>query len=285
MERKEESLEESLSQLLTNITIEINDFGLYTGNKEQVKAVSNDFEMLYFKKVGANAIIGNQQYNCPNQSILILDPNGLNIINNSQEYSYYYVRFDIRPIPLKNQIFSLLTKQGNLIYKEEFRDFKEMFVRLLLEEKEKKMGYRTIISSGVMRVIIEIIRAQKHRAPNMYKIDIIRNQYLHIVDESLKYINDHSMEAIKIEVLARTVGVSTSYLYKAFHKVLKVAPSQYILNYKVVQTKKLLSANYRVNDIARMLGFSSAYHLSKVFKQQTNISPKQYQKSVLKNTD
>lgn len=271
--------EEALSSFFEQITIEINGFGLYEStNKKIISHSPNDLEILYYKEGEANITIGTRKYHCSKQSIVVLEPYGLNTISNQakEKYSYYYIHFEIKPLYLQNQLLSLLTKHGHVIYKEEFRDFSEMFGRLLLESKEKEMGYRTIITSGLMRVLVEIIRAQ-HKRKEDFQIERVSRQYINIVDEALKYINSHISEAIKLEVMAKEIGVSPSYLYKVFYKVMDIAPSQYILKYKISKAQKLLIANYQIKDIASRLGFSSAYHFSKVFKQQMQMSPKQYQ--------
>lgn len=271
--------EEALSSFFEQITIEINSFGLYESvNKQSISHSPNDFEILYYKEGEANITVGTKKYYCPKQSIVVLEPYGLDTFSNptKEKYSYYYIHFEIRPLYLQNQLLSLLTKHGHVIYKDEFRDFSEMFGRLLLESKEKEMGYRTIITSGLMRVLVEIIRAQ-HRRKEDFQIERVSTQYIKVVDEALKYINSHISEAIKLEVMAKEIGVSSSYLYKVFYKVMDIAPSQYILKYKVSRAQKLLIANHQINDIASRLGFSSAYHFSKVFKQQMQMSPKQYQ--------
>lgn len=277
--------EETLSSFFEQLTIEINSFGIYESlQDETINFSSNDFEILYYKEGSALATVGSQKYDCQEQSILILEPYRLNTLTqkNKKKYAYYYVHFEIKPLHLQNQLLSLLTKHGHLIYKEEFRDFSEMFERLVLESKEKAIGYRTIITSGLMRVLVEIIRGQQRRKPKAYHIERVSNQYIRVVDEALKYINEHISEAIKMEVMAKEIGVSASYLYKVFYKVMNIAPSQYILKYKINRALKLLAANYRISDVAIMLGFSSAYHFSKVFKQQMQISPKQYQINTIK---
>ncbi|MFR7900861.1 MAG: helix-turn-helix domain-containing protein [Ruminococcus sp.] len=50
--------------------------------------------------------------------------------------------------------------------------------------------------------------------------------------------------------------------------------SEYVMNYRITLAKMLLQATERnIQEIAGMTGFNSASYFSKIFKQETGISP------------
>ena len=169
---------------------------------------------------------------------------------------------------MRQQFITLLTKHGHLIYKEEIKDFKEMLERLLIEASEKEIGYSSIITSALIRVVVEIIRAQLKRN-NDHISQITDLPHIELVNDAIKYIHDHLHEPIKLTAMALQLGVSTSMLYKSFIAILAIPPLTYIHQQKVLYAQRMLAHGKSVTMIANDLGYSSAYHLSKTFKQIT----------------
>lgn len=271
---------DELTDFLGKLTFTINKFGLWQANHDtKANYISNDIEIVYYKEGGSITTIGNKKYNCPPHSFLIIEPYKLNTSTNigSNNYSYYFFHFDIEPISLKQQFIALLTKNGHLVYKEEFHYFEEMLNRLLNEAEQKEIGYSSIITSALIRIIVEIIRYQLNDTNN--KLEIIELPHLELINDAINYIQTHLHEPIKLTTMALDLGVSTSILYKSFINVLSTPPLTYIHQQKILQAQKMLMNDYSVTMIASELGYSSAYHLSKTFKQITGISPREYKKN------
>ena len=91
-------------------------------------------------------------------------------------------------------------------------------------------------------------------------------------------------ESIRLSTMSQVIGVSNSVLYKAFTNVLNIPPAKYIHQQKIQYAQKRLLLNKTVTEVAQELGYSSAYHLSKAFKQVIGVSPRDYKKVMsLKN--
>ena len=162
---------DELTDLLGQMIFQINNFGLWQSDHDtKASYISDDIEIVYYREGGSTTIIGNRQYECPQGSFLILEPFQLNTsINHGYDhYAYYYFHFDIEPLYLKPQFLSLLTDHGHLIYPDEVIDFQIMLERLLIEAKEKEMGYSSVITSALMRIIVAIIRAQMKRGSDLH---------------------------------------------------------------------------------------------------------------------
>lgn len=272
---------DELTEIISKIDFKINNFGLWCSDHDtKASYISNDIEIVYYKDGGSKTIIGNREYECPKGSFLIIQPNVLNTSINEGfgKYSYYYFHFDIEPIYLKEQLLSLLTKHGNVIYKDEIQDFHEMLERLLNESINKEIGYSSIITSGLLRIIVQIIRAQLKRVQDS-DIEIIHSPYINLVNDTIIYIQSHLYEAIRLKNLAQHMGVSISLLNKAFVNVLNIPPASYIQQQKIQYAQRELMKNKTLIEISQELGYSSAYHLSKSFKNITGMSPKEYKKT------
>lgn len=273
---------DELTDLLGKISFTINKFGLWQSNHDtRANYITDDIEIVYYREGGSITTIGNKKYTCPPHSFLIIEPYKLNtsINTGNTNYSYYFFHFDIEPLSLRQQFITLLTKHGHLIYKEEIKDFKEMLERLLIEASEKEIGYSSIITSALIRVVVEIIRVQLKRN-NDHISQITDLPHIELVNDAIKYIHDHLHEPIKLTAMALQLGVSTSMLYKSFIAILAIPPLTYIHQQKVLYAQRMLAHGKSVTMIANDLGYSSAYHLSKTFKQITGVSPREYKKNI-----
>ncbi|WP_232780386.1 helix-turn-helix transcriptional regulator [Candidatus Stoquefichus sp. SB1] len=273
---------DDLTELLGQMTFKINNFGLWQSQHDtKVQYISNDIEIVYYREGGSITRIGNKEYECPPGSFLILEPYQLNVSINQKycQYSYYYFHFEIEPLHLRKQFLSMLTKHGHLIYAHEMKDFREMLDRLLIEANEKEIGYSSIITSALIRVVVEIMRAQLKRSHDNH-IRIVHSPYTDLVNEAIHYIQEHLYESIRLNTMAQDLGVSKGVLYKAFIEVLSIPPAQYIHQEKIQYVQSRLLLGESLTALAQELGYSSAYHLSKDFKKQVGVSPREYKKHV-----
>jgi AraC-like DNA-binding protein len=92
-----------------------------------------------------------------------------------------------------------------------------------------------------------------------------------------KYINDNFSRRITIEMAARYIGLSTSYITHQFKKYNQCTFHQYLLNFRVNKASEFLK-NKTIEETAEACGFKNRYHFSKIFKKYTGLTPKQFKK-------
>ncbi len=98
-----------------------------------------------------------------------------------------------------------------------------------------------------------------------------------LVGDALKLIGEHYSEKISAEWAARQLFVSSSHLMHEFKKSLGSTFNDCLKKYRTMRAKELLSSgNYRVNEVARAVGFSDARYFGMVFKGETGISPGEF---------
>ena len=79
--------------------------------------------------------------------------------------------------------------------------------------------------------------------------------------------------------LASNCNISVSYLYKIFKTYEKQTPNEYrqkILCDKA--TELLTNTDLSIEEISRILNFSSSNYLRKVYKEHTGMSPREFRK-------
>jgi len=101
---------------------------------------------------------------------------------------------------------------------------------------------------------------------------------LYTLAPAVEYIEEHLSDSnLSNTTLAQTMDISEVYLRKLFLAQFKTTPKQYILNLRIQKAKyMLLETPYTVTAISEECGFSNPYHFSRIFKQRTGFTPRQY---------
>jgi AraC-like DNA-binding protein len=82
---------------------------------------------------------------------------------------------------------------------------------------------------------------------------------------------------ISVEQLAHQIGISPSHLRRHFHKLLGCSPREYLNRLRLDEARQLLeNSDLPVTEIAERIGFLSAPHFNRLFKQTFGLPPAQY---------
>lgn len=99
-----------------------------------------------------------------------------------------------------------------------------------------------------------------------------------------KYIADNLYRPVRIDELAKFIGISQSCLYKLFMQKFNISPKQYIMNAKLAVAKDMLSdTSMTVTKIAEAVGYESVLEFSKMFSRKEGISPLRYRNEIYFN--
>jgi AraC-like DNA-binding protein len=93
---------------------------------------------------------------------------------------------------------------------------------------------------------------------------------------------DQSYDAsVTIEDLSREVALSPYYLIRAFRRVYKQTPHQYLIGQRIARAKELLrTTDLPITEICMEVGFESLGSFSALFSKVAGISPSAYRFSV-----
>ncbi|MEK3914428.1 response regulator transcription factor [Paenibacillus sp. FSL H7-0331] len=99
----------------------------------------------------------------------------------------------------------------------------------------------------------------------------------HWVAEVKPYMELHCTENIKIDDIARYMGVHRSHLYTAFMKEFDCSPMQYLQRLRLEKGSQLLKkTDLSVTEIALSLGYPDLFSFTRAFTKLYGISPKGY---------
>ena len=80
-----------------------------------------------------------------------------------------------------------------------------------------------------------------------------------------------------LESLSKAIGLNIKKLKIGFKDLYGMPAFTYLLNYKMEHARKLLHLNNQnINEVASIVGYSSATHFIAAFKRKFGITPKQY---------
>lgn len=104
-----------------------------------------------------------------------------------------------------------------------------------------------------------------------------RNSTTLKIDAARSIIRENMMLDITPEQVADMVGVSYSWLRKAFKKSLGLSLNQYITSLKMQKAKNmLLNSSESIKEIAFNLQYFDTAYFSSIFKKNIGMSPSEY---------
>lgn len=95
-----------------------------------------------------------------------------------------------------------------------------------------------------------------------------------------EYIDQHYHEPLTVRAICDGLHLSESYVSHVFKDMLGYSPMQYILRRKIGEAQTLLiSTDYPISQIARMVGFDAQSHFNQRFSKYVGISPGRFRKN------
>ncbi len=93
----------------------------------------------------------------------------------------------------------------------------------------------------------------------------------------IAYINHHYPEKIALADIAKAASVSEREATRCFKKNIGQSPMEYLIQYRLNQSKKLLlETGMTITHICQQCGFSDSAYFGKVFRKSCGMTPREY---------
>lgn len=103
------------------------------------------------------------------------------------------------------------------------------------------------------------------------------------IKTTLTYIKENYKEKIYIGDLARQVNLNEQYFCRFFKKALGRTPMEYVNEYRIKQTRRLLEeTDLPVTDVCLECGYNNLGNFLREFRKYTGTTPLQYRKQIRK---
>jgi AraC family transcriptional regulator len=96
---------------------------------------------------------------------------------------------------------------------------------------------------------------------------------------TLAYVEAHIAGDLRVEALARAVGMSAFHFAHAFRQATGVPPHRYVMEKRIARGKDLLrETELTLDEIAQRVGYSSQSHFSVAFRKTVGIAPSAFRR-------
>ena len=197
---------------------------------------------------------------------------------------FAYLNFDVSPYYQRTHFEKVvLGRQKNGAFcGEEFRNICQQMVYLHAELPAQRAGRSALVHSMMQLTLVRMILARLPDGDEISSRQDTAADTTLLVNRALEYTQMHLEQPIHIQSIAQQLGVSESTLYKAFIRCVEAPPSKFLTQYKMRHAEKMILEKYTLEEIAQSLGYSSGFHLSRVFKATLGKTPAQIKKRLRK---
>lgn len=101
-----------------------------------------------------------------------------------------------------------------------------------------------------------------------------------IVARVQRYMRDHFDQELSMERIAKQFNFNASYLSKIFIKHTGDPPSKHLMSLRISEAQYLLThqRSLSVKEVGERVGYPDQFYFSRIFKQVTGCTPKDYRK-------
>ncbi|MGM9618864.1 MAG: helix-turn-helix domain-containing protein [Oscillospiraceae bacterium] len=233
------------------------------------------YELVYLKRGTLHNYCGGQD--------LLLRPRELLLIPSGQwhiQYADETVRFLTISFFWEGRDFRGLTGTALKVPAEAERLLQE-----LERETEQALPDRDEYLNAALKLLL--LQLQRHAAERQSPRQSPASERMQreIIDRAMQAVSAHIQEKYTVPELAAAVNVSPTHLSNLFRRYLGMSPAKYITRIRVEECKALLTSGEKsVGEIAAGMGYSSAQHFCKQFRQWTGLSPAAFAKGRQENS-
>lgn len=101
--------------------------------------------------------------------------------------------------------------------------------------------------------------------------------HLNTFKQMLNYLQNHYMEKLSLDEIAKAGNVGKTLCAKLFKKYVNATPGDYLITYRIVKSTDMLrNTDLSITDIAYKCGFTSGSHFTKTFGEIIGCTPNKY---------
>ena len=171
------------------------------------------------------------------------------------------------------EILVLEHTNDSQLFKQTLRS-KEQFIQEWQEENEKKS---LALKAHFLILLTHIYRLYKQKTGSMLTESKASLTYF---QQFKKQIKIHLTEHWSIPAYAKALGISRIHLNRICLEISQTTAHQLIQNQLILEAKNyLLNSSYSISEIAYLLNFKDPAYFTRVFRNATGVSPREFQKN------
>lgn len=191
---------------------------------------------------------------------------------NSAPWTIYWIHFS-------GENASMFSSIVGKVFSIEDSDKSRYGDRLLLFEEiyqNLEMGYNPENLEYTTFCLMHFLASVKY-VDQFREIKNVKEQ--NIIQRSILFMKNNLENKISLHDIAKSVGYSSSHFGNIFLEKTSFTPMEYYNQLKLQRASSLLQfSDLTIKEIAFRLGYYDPFHFSKSFKQEMNLSPREYRK-------
>ena len=192
--------------------------------------------------------------------------------DNSDPWSIYWFHFCGENVSMFTNIIGKIIsveESDKSRYNDRFQLFEEMYQNLEMGYSLKNLEYVSFCLMYFLATLKYI--NQFHEIKKVKVTDVIQ--------KSILFMKDNLENKITLEDIASHAGYSVSHFGTFFTRKTSHAPMEYYHQLKIQRACSYLQfSDLKIKEIAFRLGFYDPFHFSRAFRQEMEITPKEYKK-------
>lgn len=248
----------------------------------------DELELIYIKKGSGTLTVDLKQYRVTAGTIALILPGQLHSIEQYEQERMEYENIIFHP----NILLSKKTDISNtdylqpllsgsvsvpLLYAPDSPCYKEIAACVDANDEISRTnpkGYQLYIKSQLFMLFFILFNKCSLKEPP--KKDYKSLEKMKLI---LKYIENHYMDKITIEDIAKEVNLSQSHFMKYFKNTMGSTFIDYLNEYRLTMASRLLvSSDSAILDIASEVGFENLSYFNRTFKKKFEMTPRDYRK-------
>lgn len=180
----------------------------------------------------------------------------------------------------QEELLFTVNKRANLLSIEEQPELASTVWNILEEAREKRPYHQDVIRNLLKVFLLELIRIQEGQStqiPWTARSDAGMNRII----PALRYIDEHYVDNLRAEDLARQCGMSEPHFRRVFEEFVNMPPMDYLNLARVRRACRLMGQKDSPMDlVAEACGFSSLSAFTRNFKKFLDTTPYQWKRKM-----
>ncbi|MBU0992556.1 MAG: AraC family transcriptional regulator [Proteobacteria bacterium] len=97
-----------------------------------------------------------------------------------------------------------------------------------------------------------------------------------IFKKACEYIKQNYSQNLSLQKIAESICLSPFHFHRVFKKKMGITPIEYLNDFRIRKSRKLLLYSHSMADIALQMGFYDQSHFSRIFRKTVGVPPGRY---------
>lgn len=155
-----------------------------------------------------------------------------------------------------------------------------LLFRKIIQEAQLKKSRCHILSALYTRELLELLIRHAESGADSSR------HTSELVEKAIIDFHQFYQQSFQIQDYAASLNVSVCWFIRCFKRYTGVTPQRYITDIRIAKAKELLySSTFTCSEIASGVGYPDPLYFSRIFKQETGMSPQMFRKHFQEQKD